>query len=69
MGPLPDGTDVDRLVRECEIRRPLIAPGQDWFPAEPSSPYIRLNFAVDDQRQFNRAAELLAEALREAVDR
>lgn len=68
-GRLPDGTDVDRLVRECESRRLLIAPGQEWFPAEPAGPYIRLNFAVEDPSQFNRAAELLAEALREAVDR
>lgn len=68
-GRLPDGTDVDRLVRECESRRLLIAPGHEWFPAEPTGPYIRLNFAAEDPSQFHSAAEVLAEALREAVDR
>ena len=66
---LPDGTDVDRLVRECESRRLLVAPGHEWFPAEPSGPYVRLNFAVEDPNQFDSAAGLLEQALREAVDR
>lgn len=68
-GRLPDGTDVDRLVRECESRRLLIAPGHEWFPAEPPGPYIRLNFAVEDPSQFNSAAVVLTQALREAVER
>jgi DNA-binding transcriptional MocR family regulator len=67
-GRLPDGTDVDLLVRQCEIRRLLISPGHEWFPAEPSGQYIRLNFAGEDPTRFNEAATLLAEALREAVD-
>ena len=61
---LPDGTDVDALVRECESRRLLIAPGSEWFPAEPSAPYIRLNFSVEDVGRFGEAAEVLGTALR-----
>ena len=67
-GRLPDGTDVDRLVRECERRRLLIAPGHEWFPAEPSGPYVRLNYAAEDPSQFTTAGGLLAEALREVLD-
>lgn len=65
---LPDGTDVARLVRQCESQRLLIAPGHEWFPAEPSGPYIRLNFAAEDPSQFNHAAKVLAGALREHVN-
>ena len=32
---LPDGTDLDRLARDCERGGVLIAPGTEWFPAEP----------------------------------
>lgn len=35
---LPDGTDVDQLVRECETQRLLIAPGAGWFPPSPPPP-------------------------------
>jgi DNA-binding transcriptional MocR family regulator len=61
---LPDGTEVDRLVRESEAQRLLIAPGSEWFPAEPSGPYIRLNFSAEDPTRFEEAAEVLAAVLR-----
>lgn len=60
---LPDGTDVERLVRECETRGLLVAAGTEWFPAEPSGPYLRLNFAGDDPRRFAEAGEVLGQAL------
>jgi DNA-binding transcriptional MocR family regulator len=31
---LPEGTDVTRLVRDCETGGLVIAPGTEWFPAE-----------------------------------
>ena len=37
---LPDGTDVDQLVRDCEAAGVIIAAGTEWFPAEPAGPYI-----------------------------
>jgi DNA-binding transcriptional MocR family regulator len=61
---LPDGTDVDRLVRECETQRLLIAPGTEWFPAEPSGPYVRLNYSAEDVARFREAGEVLGNALR-----
>ncbi len=42
---LPDGTDVGRLVDRCRAEGLIIAPGSEWFPAEPAGPYIRLNFS------------------------
>lgn len=61
---LPDGTDVDQLVRECETQRLLIAPGTEWFPAEPSGPYIRLNYSAEEAGRFTEAGEVLGNALR-----
>jgi len=60
---LPDGTDVDRLVRECEARGLMIAPGSEWFPAEPSGPHIRLNYSGEDPDRFPEAARILGEAI------
>lgn len=60
---LPDDTDVDALVRMCEARGLLIAPGAEWFPAEPSGPHIRLNYAGEDPARFPEAARILGEVL------
>lgn len=56
--------DVDHLVRECETRGLLVAPGSEWFPAEPSGPFIRLNFSSENPSRFGEASELLGNALR-----
>jgi len=61
---LPDGTDVGQLVRECETRGLLLAPGTEWFPAEPSGPFIRLNFSGENPSRFPEAGEVLGNALR-----
>ena len=60
---LPDGTDAARVVREAEARGLIIAAGDEWFPAEPSGPYVRLNYSSDDPRRFPEAARILGEAL------
>ncbi|WP_127793920.1 PLP-dependent aminotransferase family protein [Agromyces sp. LHK192] len=62
---LPDGTDLARLIRDAEARGVVVASGDDWFPAEPTGRYLRLNFAGPDPGAFGRAAELLAEAMGE----
>ncbi|MDP2773330.1 MAG: PLP-dependent aminotransferase family protein [Nocardioides sp.] len=60
---LPDGTDVERLADECEKKGLLIAPGGDWFPAEPSGPYVRLNYAGPNPAAFPAGARVLGGAL------
>lgn len=61
---LPDGTDVEQLARACELRGVIVAPGNEWFPAEPSGPYVRLNYSGPEPDRFPEAARVLAEALR-----
>lgn len=60
---LPEGADVVHVVRECEVRGLIIAPGHEWFPAEPSGPYARLNYASADPSRFAEAAGILGAVL------
>jgi DNA-binding transcriptional MocR family regulator len=61
---LPDSTDVDQLSRDCEADGALVAPGTDWFPAEPTGAYVRLNFAGPNPAAFPDGARILARALK-----
>ena len=54
---LPDGTDVDQFVGDCEAAGVIIAAGTEWFPAEPAGPFIRLNFAGPNPGAFRKARE------------
>jgi DNA-binding transcriptional MocR family regulator len=60
---LPDGTDLDRLARDCEADGVTIAPGDEWFPAEPSGPFIRLNWSGPSPDRFPDAARVIGKAL------
>ena len=64
---LPDPVDAGDLVRDCEARGLLVAPGTEWFPAEPSGQFIRLNFASDSPDRFAEAGQILGEAIRGLV--
>lgn len=60
---LPDGTDLARLVRDCEVAGLLVASGEEWFPAEAPAPYVRLGYAGPDPHRFPEGARVLGEAL------
>ncbi|RKT56077.1 PLP-dependent aminotransferase family protein [Saccharothrix australiensis] len=60
---LPDDTDLGRLARDCEAEGVVIAPGTEWFPAEPSGRFIRLNFAGPDPDRFPEGARVLGRVL------
>ena len=60
---LPDGTDLDRLVRDCETGGVWVAAGDEWFPTEPSAPYLRLGFAGPDPSGYPAAARTIEAAL------
>lgn len=62
---LPEGSDVALVARECEMRGLIIAPGGEWFPAEPAGPYVRLNYASADPSRFAEAAGILGSVLDE----
>lgn len=60
---LPDGTDLPRLARDCELAGVVVAPGDEWFPAEPTGPFLRLNFAGPDPDAFDAGVERIGKAL------
>ena len=60
---LPDGTDLDRLAQECERAGVIIAPGTEWFPAEPAGPFLRLNYSGPNPAAFPQGARVIGQAL------
>ncbi|WP_222131452.1 hypothetical protein [Pseudonocardia sp. C8] len=61
---LPDAVDLDRLTKDAEARGLVLAGGDEWFPAEPTGRYLRLNFAGPVPAAYKQAATLLDESLR-----
>ena len=61
---LPDGTDVRRLVVDCERSGVVIASGEEWFPAEPAGPYLRLNYSGPNPSRFAEGVRIIGERLR-----
>jgi DNA-binding transcriptional MocR family regulator len=60
---LPDGTDLQQLAYDCENAGLIIAPGTEWFPAEPTGPFVRLNYAGPNPAAFPTGARILGQAL------
>ncbi|WP_454850389.1 aminotransferase-like domain-containing protein [Promicromonospora soli] len=60
---LPDTTDVARLVRDCEAAGVVVAAGAEWFPAEPTGAYLRLNYAGPNPGAFPEGARVIGEML------
>lgn len=60
---LPDDTDLDDLVQHCERAGLLIAPGSEWFPAEATGAFIRLNYSGPNPSAFPEGARILGDAL------
>ncbi|MDA0567467.1 PLP-dependent aminotransferase family protein [Streptomonospora sp. S1-112] len=60
---LPDAVDLEVLVADCEAAGVAVAPGDAWFPAEPTGPYLRLNFAGPDPGAFADGARAIGAAL------
>ncbi|OII65735.1 PLP-dependent aminotransferase family protein [Streptomyces sp. CC77] len=60
---LPDATDLPRLVRDCEDAGVVVAAGTEWFPAEPTGPHLRLNYAGPNPGAFPEGARVIGEAL------
>ncbi len=64
---LPDGTDLRQLTQDCERAGLIIAAGDEWFPAEPTGPFVRLNYAGPDPAAFVTGAGILGAALDRAT--
>lgn len=60
---LPDTTDVARLVRDCATAGVVVAAGDEWFPAEPTGAYLRLNYSGPNPGAYPEGARVLGEML------
>ncbi|MBE1532934.1 DNA-binding transcriptional MocR family regulator [Actinomadura algeriensis] len=60
---LPDATDLARLSRDCEASGVVIASGDEWFPAEPTGAYLRLNYSGPNPGAFPEGARVIGEML------
>ncbi|PAU89240.1 GntR family transcriptional regulator [Kocuria sp. WN036] len=60
---LPDDTDLAQLTHDCEHAGVIIAAGTEWFPAEPTGPYIRLNYSGPNPASFLDGARILGATL------
>jgi DNA-binding transcriptional MocR family regulator len=60
---LSEGTDVARLVRECELEGVVVASGDEWFPAEPAGPFVRLNYSGPAPERFGEGLATLGRVL------
>ncbi|MFF8186925.1 PLP-dependent aminotransferase family protein [Microbacterium sp. NPDC016588] len=56
---LPDGKDPGAVATACAARGLIVAPGTEWFPAEPPGPYLRLNYSGENPFRFPDAAHIL----------
>ena len=60
---LPDATDLERLIHDCEADGVLIVPGTEWFPAEPAGQFVRLNYSGPNPDRFGDGARVIGRAL------
>jgi DNA-binding transcriptional MocR family regulator len=60
---LPDTADLPRLVRDCETAGVVVASGNEWFPAEPTGVYLRLNYSGPNPGVFPDGARIIGQAL------
>ncbi len=60
-----DGAPVDPdLVAARALAGGLsVSPGGEWFPAEPTGPFVRLNFAAAPPERYDEAVAILVAAL------
>ena len=58
-GRLPDDIDAQAVARDCEAAGVLVAAGDEWFPAELTGQYLRLNFAGPNPAAFREAARVI----------
>lgn len=60
---LPDGADAEGFAARAASRGVLVSPGAEWFPAEPTGPFVRLNYSGPDPSRFEEATRILASCL------
>ncbi|QYF72484.1 PLP-dependent aminotransferase family protein [Cryobacterium sp. PAMC25264] len=55
-----DGVDMRDLARRSRAAGVLFSPGDDWFPAEPTGSFLRLNYSRARPEIFEEAVAIIA---------
>lgn len=58
----PTGAQWPTTLRE-QVLDVVRTPGTEWFPAEPTGPFVRLNYAGPNPAAFPAGARVLGQAL------
>ncbi|MGV9712213.1 aminotransferase-like domain-containing protein [Gordonia sp. NPDC003424] len=56
-------TDPDAVAARALAAGLAVAPGSEWFPAEATGPFVRLNFAAASPDRYDEAVEILVRSL------
>ncbi len=64
---LPEGTDLARFVTGCRALGVTVGNGDEWFPAEPTGPFVRLNYAGPNPSAFPDAARAIGQVLNDGA--
>lgn len=57
---LPDGSEDRSVAEQAERAGVVVSPGSDYFPGEPTGPFLRLSFAAATPAEITGAVRLLA---------
>ena len=60
---LPAGVEAPEFVARAAEAGVLVSPGDEWFPAEPTGGFVRLNYSGPDPSRFGEGVRILAATL------
>jgi DNA-binding transcriptional MocR family regulator len=60
---MPDGTDLERLTRDCEASGVIMGHGDEWFLAESAGRFIRFNFSGINPGAFPEGARIIGQMM------
>ena len=60
---LPPHTDARTVADRCALAGVLVSPGDEWFPTEPTGPFLRLHYAGPHPARFEEGVLALAQAI------
>ncbi len=57
---LPADASAVEVADRCALAGVFVSPGDEWFPTEPSGPFLRLNYSGPHPGRFEEAIRILA---------
>lgn len=60
---LPEDDSAVEVAERCALAGLLVSPGDEWFPSEPTGPFLRLNYAGPSPGRFEEGIRILAGVL------